>query len=334
MGEKTGISWCDATDNPIRVKNPKAGLCKCGSVVVTAGFERPWCVDEGATARMEPESFGWWCRKVSPECANCYAETWNGRMGNKMLYVGEAPELLLDRELLASWARKTKPKKRFVASMTDIFGEWVPVEWCYEILDAMRAAPLQTFQLLTKWADRMAEIILAWLRDRGLDELPHNMWPGITAGNQKSLEMRIVGLLSIPSPYRWISAEPMLGPMNFEDIRVTDGDCEVSVNALTGWSEVLNSNSAAIVDRAEYGGVAWIVFGGESGSDRRSDLDWFEDGIGVCILTGVAPFFKQTGEVLAREMLLRDRTGSDVAELPGRLQIQRFPLPWEERNAA
>src|SRR4051812_21118329 len=87
---------------------------------------------------------GWWCRKISVGCTNCYAAKLNQSSyfhGNKLPYSGEAPPLKLRTELIESWARQRKAKKHFVASMTDVFGEWVPREWQYTMLDGARNAP-------------------------------------------------------------------------------------------------------------------------------------------------------------------------------------------------
>src|SRR5262245_32417058 len=91
---KTGIEWTDVTDNIIRAENG-----------------------------------GWWCRKISPGCENCYAEQINLNPffgGNKRPYRGAPPTLELREDIIESWARQKKSKKHFVASMTDIFGEWMP----------------------------------------------------------------------------------------------------------------------------------------------------------------------------------------------------------------
>ncbi|MCC5638875.1 phage Gp37/Gp68 family protein [Nostoc sp. CHAB 5844] len=86
----TNIQWTDLTDNIIRAKDG-----------------------------------GWWCRKISPGCANCYSEKLNQNTffgGNKQPYSGQPPELILDTEIIRKWGFQKKPKKHFVASMTDVFG--------------------------------------------------------------------------------------------------------------------------------------------------------------------------------------------------------------------
>src|SRR5688572_23036958 len=104
------------------------------------------------------ERHGWWCRKISPGCAHCYSETINQSdyfHGNHLKYEGEPPVLKLREDIIDSWVRQTKPKKHFVMSMSDVFGEWVPQSWIFRMLDGMRAAWKQTFQVLTKRADVM-----------------------------------------------------------------------------------------------------------------------------------------------------------------------------------
>ncbi len=139
MGDKTGIRWTDTTENPIRVRNPETG--KFG---------------------------GFWCVKCSPGCTHCYAarEVARGRWGRPYPYIDSPnrPELYLEQSILDGWARKTKPKRRFVSSMTDIFAPFVPDEWQYAILDAQLRAPRQTFLNLTKRAlEMLATFSSGWL---------------------------------------------------------------------------------------------------------------------------------------------------------------------------
>lgn len=152
MGDRTGIEWTDVTDN-----------------VIVA-------VDENGAHH------GWWCRKISPGCTFCYAEVVNDSdyfHGNHLSYTGQPPVLKLREDLIAKWRRQTKPRKHFVMSMSDLFGEWVPRSWIFAVLDGALAAPLQTLQFLTKRADVMRTTVLAWLDARGLAELPPNIWLGI-----------------------------------------------------------------------------------------------------------------------------------------------------------
>jgi protein gp37 len=159
---------------------------------------------------------GWWCQKISAGCTHCYAEQINQNPffgGNQQPYVGPAPELMLKRDCLASWKRQLKKKRHLVASMTDVFGEWVPREWQLEMFDAMLAAPKQIFMLLTKRPHIMQEACQDWLGIRFLDQLPDNIWLGCTIENQSVVRARLSTLTQIPTSKRWIVCEPLLGPI-------------------------------------------------------------------------------------------------------------------------
>lgn len=245
MGEKTGIRWADATENPIRVKHPDTG--KFG---------------------------GFYCVKISPGCTNCYAarEVARGRWGPPVPYVAgpNAPELYLERSILEGWAGKTRPKKRFVSSMTDIAGEFVPDEWYYEILDAQLAAPLQTFLNLTKRADRTMSLTINWMALRGLKEAPANMWMGFSAESQEWFDSRWQSMRRLYELFGfvvWVSAEPLLGPI------------------------VLPASFLGL------GQKAWVVTGGESGPKARPcHPQWVRDLRDQCAAANVPFFHKQWGE--------------------------------------
>jgi protein gp37 len=146
---------------------------------------------------------GWWCQKISAGCANCYAEQINqndrfGR-GNGLAYNGKPPELIFNREMLKSWAKMRSPHSIFVGSMTDIFGEWVDINWHFELLEAMLSAPQQTFQLLTKRPQVMLNSTIEWLSLKNLTVLPPNIWVGTTTENQSTFDERVPILLQIPA---------------------------------------------------------------------------------------------------------------------------------------
>lgn len=112
----TKIQWTDETDNPIYL------------------------------LREDGSNGGHWCAKKSEGCGECYAETMNrsGFFGfaSHLPYTGEPPQNLhFDESIVQRWARVRSPKKRFVCSMTDLFGEWVLRLWQFNVLDAAAAAP-------------------------------------------------------------------------------------------------------------------------------------------------------------------------------------------------
>jgi len=282
---KTAIQWTDETDN----------------IIVAKGG-------------------GWWCAKISPGCKNCYAEKLNDSAyfkGNHLRYSGTPPEMELRRGMIAGWARQRKARKHFVASMTDIFGEWVPQEWVFEMLDGMAAAPLQTFQVLTKRASVMAEQVLAWLKASGRSRVPNNIWLGFSAEDQYWFDRRAkhAAKLRDVCDVLWVSAEPLLGelvptlPMPHEAPFKPD----------------------------------WIVLGGESGPGAspcdvqwiRGVLDWRDEWSAETRI-----FVKQLGGRSIREIFdargghlghegsgLRHKKGGDMQEWPEDLQVREFPQP-------
>lgn len=276
----TLISWTDVTDNIITV-----------------------------------EGGGWWCRRVSAGCDNCYAAALNQNSffgGNKLDYSGQPPTLILKEEIIKSWQRQTKPKKHFVASMTDVFGEWVPQEWQFKMLDGMWNAPKQTFQLLTKRPDVMRDRCLSWIQQWDLPQMPNNIWLGTTVEDRVTAKKRIPVLQSIPASVRFLSCEPLL-----EDL----GDLDLS-------------------------NIQWVIVGGESGfKARECHLKHIHGIVVQCQSRDVAVFVKQLGsypveerilnfsmpdgsrkkEFERRENFLRDRKGSDIEDFPDYLKVRDFP---------
>ncbi|MBE9036026.1 DUF5131 family protein [aff. Roholtiella sp. LEGE 12411] len=258
----TNIEWTDQTDNIIRVKGG-----------------------------------GWWCHKVSEGCKNCYSEKLNQNSffgGNKLPYSGLAPELELDTETIRRWGFQRKSKNHFVASMTDVFGEWVPRHWQHEMLDGMFAAPKQTFQILTKRPEIMLSSMDEWLSRRGLDKLPSNIWVGTSTENQQTADKRIPILLQIPAVVRFLSCEPLLGEI----------DLKIIPN--------------------------WVICGGESGPNSRPcHIEWINSIVQQCQQSNTKVFVKQLGanaKFGGQQFQTRDKKGGDIEEFPEQLRIREFPL--------
>jgi protein gp37 len=238
-------------------------------------------------------SGGWWCRRISPGCDHCYAEAVNRNRffgGNGLPYRGAPPALRLRQEIIDSWARQRTPKKHFVASMTDVCGDWVPRWMIFQYLDGMTAAPRQTFQLLTKRADVMLREVSAWLDARGRKSLPPNIWPGVTVENQEWANKRRVSFEAVPAKTKFVSYEPALGPVNW-----------------AGW---------------EF--VSQIIAGGESGPQARpAHPAWFHRTRDWCARNKKAFFFKQHGEFAHWQDLARYENGKWVepdwfsSDMPG-----------------
>lgn len=265
MGQKSKIQWTDDTDNVIVVK-----------------------------------SGGWWCRMHSEGCVNCYAAQLNQNAfygGNKLAYTGAAPELILRHEMLVRWSNQQRSRLHFVASMTDVFGEWVSREWQFKMLDAMAAAPKQIFQVLTKRPKIMLAAVEAWLVATGRHQVPKNIWLGCSVENQKWADIRLESMACLAGlgATTWVSYEPALGPVNWK-----------------GW-----------------GFIRQIISGGESGLGARpSHPDWHRATRDWCAQAGdVAYFFKQWGEWFPI-----DQMSDGVAELYHDFSRHGKPRPRDQHD--
>ncbi len=214
MGERSAIEWTDATWNPVTG-----------------------------------------CSKVSPGCQHCYAERLAHRL--KAMRVptyrnGFAVTLhpeVLERPL--GWRR---PRRVFVNSMSDLFHEAVPEAFIKDVFAVMAQAKQHVFQILTKRADRLAEIAprLSW---------PANVWQGVSVESE-AYTWRIDRLRQTPAAVRFLSIEPLLGPIH--DLPLA--------------------------------GVAWVIVGGESGPRHRpADPTWVRMIRDQCLEARVPFFFKQWG---------------------------------------
>jgi len=226
---------------------------------------------------------GWYCVHASPGCLNCYSERLNQSgfyNGNGLKYrvlPSGAPPIMIRRELIAGWTKLRKPKMHFVNSMTDTFGEFIDDSMIFELFDGMAAAPLQTFQVLTKRAKRCTDMVLAWLQRRRLERLPSNIWIGFSAENQEWFDKRWHYMQSLYPMVQtlWVSAEPLLGPI------------ELGLFKPGYWQEQTQHLDM----------LKWIVVGGESGPGARPmNPKWARDLRDQCLLAGTPYFFKQYGE--------------------------------------
>lgn len=257
MGDKTGIEWTDATWNPIRG-----------------------------------------CSRVSDGCRNCYAETVANRFkGPGMPYEGliakggqwngkiKVVEHLIDQPL--RWRR---PRRIFVNSMSDLFHENVPDEVVYRILDMISKAHWHTFQVLTKRPDR-AMTIFGGTSGMGLGAPPiPNLWLGVSAEDQATADERIPLLLEIPAAVHWVSAEPLLGPLNLERYLEPYCDHEHAYH-----EPDTNFLVCAQCEEAQF--LRWVVVGGESGGGARPmHPAWVQSIRDQCTNAAVPFLFKQWGE--------------------------------------
>ncbi|CAJ2780981.1 Bacteriophage protein gp37 [Burkholderia pseudomallei] len=277
MSENSKIEWCDHTFNP-------------------------W---EG-------------CQKVGPGCDHCYAEARNARFGggSAVNWGAGAPRR---RTSVANWrkplawnaaherffAAQGRRQRVFCASLADVFDNAIDPAWRRDLFDLIVDTPNLDWLLLTKRIGNVQQMVQAATL---CDLLPSNVWLGATIVNQEEAERDIPKLLAVPARVRFLSMEPLLGPVDL-----------VSSGAL--WSD-MNGN---IVNAPSRGlrGVDWVIAGGESGHGARPmHPDWARSLRDQCAAADVPFLFKQWGEhSLAYD---RDRDDPDyrrcdrMARLPGR----------------
>lgn len=195
------------------------------------------------------------CSKISPGCKYCYAERLAERlqaMGQPNYRNGFQPTLQPHMlELPLTWH---KPQTIFVNSMSDLFHADVPLAYIRRVFDVMVRAPQHRFQVLTKRAERLADAAgeLPW---------PANVWMGVSVESAAYMH-RIDRLRRVPAAVRFLSLEPLLGPLAALDLT----------------------------------GIDWVIVGGESGPGARPmDPAWVTDIRDQCERAGTAFFFKQWG---------------------------------------
>jgi protein gp37 len=215
------------------------------------------------------------CTKISPGCARCYAATFAERFRGVPGHPYEQGfDLRLVPEKLAEPLKWASPKTIFVNSMSDLFLEEVPDAYVAQVCRVMQMADWHTYQVLTKRAERMRDLLSTKLAFAA--ELPH-IWWGVSVENKKHGLPRVDLLRQAPANVRFLSVEPLL-----EDLGELDLD-----------------------------GINWVIVGGESGPGARPmNREWVVSIREQCRAAKVPFFFKQWGGVRKAEAgrLLEGRT--------------------------
>lgn len=234
-------------------------------------------------------NFWWGCMKVSDGCKNCYAETWANRWGKSIW----GPAATTGREYkkaawvdLRRWNAQAKAegvrRRVFVQSMADFFEDHPQVSpWRAAALQLMQECRYLDFQVLTKRPENINSMIE---QATGFSDsemwfytAPH-VWIGTSVENQETADQRIPELLSVPAKVRFLSMEPLLGPVDLwgANYRNPHGGY---TGAATSWP----------------GGVQWVIVGGESGHGARPmHPDWVRSLRDQCQAANVPFFFKET----------------------------------------
>lgn len=291
MGEHTKISWTDHTWNP------------------------------------------WWgCQRVSPGCQHCYAEAFAKRTGNAVWGKDAERRFFGDKHWAeplrwdAAAAAAGYPALVFCASMADVFEDRADlVDHRARLWDLIAATPHLIWQLLTKRPENVRGMVPDRWITHPLDDIdyiigdwPANVWIGTTVEDQERADERIPHLLAIPAPVRFLSCEPLLGPL------------DLSPWLHLEWMDALRPPGAPMSFRGEGGwgvemftylagrrtDIGWIIVGGESGAGYRAlDLAHGADVIDQAEAAEVPAFFKQVGG-------FRPTAGGDLI---GGRSIKQFP---------
>lgn len=238
--------------------------------------------------------------------------------------------------------RWKKPRRIFVNSMSDLFHDDIPDEYIAKVFAVMALARRHTFQLLTKRHGRMRSLLnnpsfrlgceeaegailadascplpryqrearhVQWWSDFA-KPLP-NVWLGVSVENQRWADIRIPALLDTPAAVRWLSCEPLLGPVDLTNV------APGLVYANAGFNAI-----ARTPDR-----IDWVVVGGESGPGARPmDLDWADSLVQQCRAAGVPAFVKQLGSRWGKNH-------HDIDLFPEGLRVREYPVQASQREA-
>jgi protein gp37 len=254
MAETTGISWCDHTFNP-------------------------WIG----------------CARVSPGCAHCYAadlaknrmglDVWDGKeeRSRKMMSAGYWKQPF-------TWQKKAIQdgvrRRVFCASMADVFEDREDlIKPRNQLFDIIDTTPYLDWLLLTKRPNSVMELI----PQRWRHGIPFNIWIGTSVENQHWADIRIPALLQIPTKVRFLSCEPLLGPVDLNKAAWGEGYPRPPLDVQNRqWDADGNPTALTAID--------WVIVGGESGPRHRlMQIDWARDIRDQCATAGVNFFFKQIG---------------------------------------
>jgi len=236
------------------------------------------------------------CSKCSPGCRNCYALELSEKF-KKLYEKGDTryskykngDEITIHTSVLDQIKWWRDPEIVFVNSMSDLFHEEVSDRHIKQVFRVMNRHPQHQFQLLTKRTERLVQISpqLKWTS---------NIWIGASVEDRRYV-YRIDDLRRIPSRIRFISAEPLIGPL-----------------------PSLNLN-----------GISWCIIGGESPNPkaRKCELEWIEEIVKQCDAQGCSPFVKQLGKHLGHGLNMKGKNayhGDDWSKFPSHLKRREFPI--------
>lgn len=260
------------------------------------------------------------CTRRSPGCKNCYALRFAVRLSKNPSLPDDEREkyasvvhkvdgkwdwtgkIALFPQRLDAIAKWRKPRSCFMVSMGDLFHDNVPEIYIVNVFESMKDAGTHTFQVLTKRPKRMLELVR--------DMRPHfgakypvfqpwpipNIWLGVTTEDQQRADERIPHLLQTPAAVRFVSVEPMLGPVDLRPAHNAAYDA--------GVCQVVKAS--------------WIIIGAETGPGRRPcRIEWVRDLVQQCKTAGVACFVKK--------LEIDGKITNNMADWPADLRVREYP---------
>jgi protein gp37 len=290
------------------------------------------------------------CSVLSPGCTNCYAMRTAARLARieatAPIYAGLTQpskagpvwtgRIAVNEKALLEPLRRRKPTMYFVNSMSDLFHEAVPDETIDRVFAVMALCPQHTFQVLTKRSARMREYvgragvagnarfypghsIMTAMDGLSRDKWPDlrwplpNVWLGVSVEDQKRADERIPDLLATPAAVRFLSCEPLLGPV---DLRGHISEpWEGLASTWTDRDGILRGDlTGNAID-----GIEWVIVGGESGPGARPMRDiWAQDIVNQCQDAGTAVFVKQLSSGGPKPI-------KDIDQFPEGLRVREWP---------
>jgi protein gp37 len=278
--------WCGKGARPTRTDESASGV----SVAIGHGYAYTAC-DMSDRSAIEWTDATWnpvrGCTKVSPGCANCYAETFAERFRGVVGHPYERGfDLRLVPEKLQAPLRWRGSRMIFVNSMSDLFHKDIPDDYIVAVAQVMKRARWHTFQVLTKRSERMRDLLTTRLAFVAGDR---HVWWGVSVENRKHGLPRVAHLRDTPAEVRFLSIEPLLERLGVIDLR----------------------------------GIGWVIAGGESGPRARPmNPAWIREIRDQCVGAGVPFFFKQWGGVRKKwtGRVLDGRTWDELPT-PGNTQV-------------
>jgi protein gp37 len=272
------------------------------------------------------------CQKVGPGCDHCYAETRNARFAGGTA-VNWGPGAPRRRTSACNWAKPKRWNEQaaefelhygrrqrvFTLSLGDWADNQVPIEWLVDLLELIRTTPRLDWLMLTKrigvavsrlqqahayvlehWPAVDAQPLSWWLQE-WIEEgnPPHNVWIGATITDQPEFDRDICKLLAVPAHVRFLSMEPLLGPVQFTSSGRIPADDEgpERIGYMVGQDDGKSSLWPTRRQAMERSGLHWVIVGGESGTNARPmHPHWARSLRDQCEAFGIPFLFKQWGE--------------------------------------